>query len=524
MIDRRKFLVSSALCLGGVVLSDATAPVPAAWASDGPDAAAFSFDDLVARMKARAGQPYEAPPKVLPDQLSDLSYDEHRAIRYVPERALWRGAGLEYEMQAFHPGWLFDTPVEIVEVSGGAARPLHFTGADFEYRAPLDAAAMQTIDLPGVAGFRLHYPINRPDYFDELLAFLGASYFRALGRGNIYGLSARGLAIDTAAGRPEEFPRFSRFYLERPEPGQKHIRLWAELDSERVAGAYAFTVMPGVNTEIEVDARIFFRDRVERLGIAPLTSMYLFGENDRTGFDDYRPEVHDSDGLMMLRRSGERLWRPLLNPRALGLSFFYEESLLGFGLMQRDRDFDSYQDTEAHYERRPSLWIEPLDDWGAGHVMLAEIPSDREIHDNIAAFWIPATQPEAGSDLRFRYRMVWGSEPEPGFDLASVLRTRTGHAGTAASNIDPSQRKFVVEFQGEQLARAGGDAPVEPKFWCQNAHLLTQQLQWLDTGVWRFIFDLQREDDAKPVEMTLALTLNGRTITETWMYQWNQMV
>ncbi|MFN4011398.1 MAG: glucan biosynthesis protein [Pannonibacter sp.] len=530
MIDRRKFLVTSSLCLGALsgalprLAGSAKAQQQPAPPAAPPAAPAFSFDDMVERMRQSAQQGYQETVIGLPDKFAQLDYDQHRAIRFRSDRAIWRNDDLGYEVQAFHPGGLYTKPVQIFEIDGPVLREMHFTGADFEYREPLVAADYEAIDLPGVAGFRMHYPLNRPDYRDELIAFLGSSYFRALGKGSIYGLSARGLAIDTAAGRPEEFPRFTRFFVERPQPGQNIIRIYAEMESERVTGAYSFRITPGINTEVEVDARIFLRDSVERLGIAPLTSMYLYGENDKLGFDDYRPEVHDSDGLLILQQSGERQWRPLVNPRNLALSFFTAENPKGFGMLQRDRDFASYQDMEAHYERRPSLWIEPLDDWGRGHIMLAEIPSQKEIHDNIVAFWIPDTRAEAGSEYRFRYRMYWGREPEPGTDLAQVLHTRAGHGGTAASDYDNALRKFVVEFKGGPLTGVGSDAPLEPRLWVQNASVQNPVLQQIENGTWRYIFDLLREDAGRPSEMTLSLALNGKPVTETWMYQWNQTV
>ncbi|MBN9671570.1 glucan biosynthesis protein [Roseibium aggregatum] len=514
------FLTATALAVGALAGGAWTG---SAEASDGAPAEdqGFSFEALVRKMKDKASGAYDPHTPELPQKFLDLDYDQHRAIRFQPERAVWKDSGSNYRLQAFHPGWLYKESVELFEIVEGKARPIHFTGADFAYRKPLNPEEFEGIDLPGIAGFRLHHPLNTPDYFDELIAFVGASYFRALGKGDVYGLSARGLCIDTAIAGPEEFPRFTRFYLERPEKGAAELRLYAELESERVAGAYRFTVKPGLNTIVEVDAHIFLRGDVERLGIAPLTSMFLYGENDRLGFDDYRPEVHDNDGLLILRRNGQRLWRPLRNPDKLALSFFGERSPAGFGLLQRDREFDHFQDTEAQYQRRPSLWIEPVKGWGRGHVMLAEIPADKEIYDNIAAFWVPEGDAKAGSEHRFSYRMIWGREPEPGTELAQVISTSTGHGGTAASDADPNLRKFVVEFQGKALSELGADAPLKPRLTIQNGALKHKQLQRLEGGSWRVVLDVARENASQPVEFILALQLEDADITETWMYQWS---
>ncbi|MBA5778027.1 glucan biosynthesis protein [Stappia sp. F7233] len=522
-MDRRAFLALGSAVIGLVAGRKLMLGLPAQAAEADPgEGVDFSWEHLVERARAKAGEEYSDEPMPLPEVITDLDYDQHRAIRFRPDHALWRDRDTDFTLQAFHPGGLFDQPVAIHEVAGGKATRLRFASSDFEYRPPLDAAAFKDVTMPGVAGFRLHYPLNRTDYRDELIAFLGASYFRALGRGNVYGLSARGLAVDTAAGQQEEFPRFSTFYIERPQPGDRQMKIYAELDSPRVSGAYAFTISPGIETVIDVDARIFMRGDVTRLGIAPLTSMYLFGENDRIGFDDYRPEVHDSDGLAIRRESGERLWRPLMNPSRLALSFIGEVNPQGFGLIQRDRAFDNYLDTEADYERRPSLWIEPVGDWGRGTVMLAEIPSEKEIHDNIVAFWIPEARAKAGSEHSFRYRMTWASDVEGEDVLARVLRTRTGHGGTAASDPDPDHRKFVVEFAGGELENLGVESALEARIETGNADIRHQDLQKLgDSGRWRLVLDVMRADADKPVELRAALVLDGRPLSETWLYQWN---
>ncbi|MBO0344720.1 glucan biosynthesis protein [Roseibium sp. CAU 1637] len=531
MISRRLFLASTAAGFWSLLPNGAFHPLAAHAASetDASDAAgavatelpSFTFEALVETMQARAGEPYAPYDKPLPEALANLDYDHHRLIKFRRDRSLWSNTAADYQLQAFHPGWLFKEPVEVFEIIDGHAKPVTFSGADFEYLGALSDKGLEKMELPGAAGIRLLYPLNTPDNLDELIVFLGASYFRALGKGNTYGLSARGLAVNTAAGGAEEFPRFSRFYLRRPEEGQQEMLLWAELDSPSVTGAFQFRILPDINTQVEVDARLFVRNDIERLGIAPLTSMYLFGENDRTGFDDYRPEVHDSDGLLILREDGERLWRPLRNPSNLGLSFLGESNPQGFGLLQRDRKFDDYQDTEALYHKRPSLWIEPMGDWGQGSVMLAEIPSQLEVHDNIVAFWVPEAKAEAGSSFRFAYRMTWGAEPEPGTEKAQVVATRTGHGGASGlAETKATVRKFVVEFAGEQLAKIGAEEPLSAILSIQNGEQKTDHLQKLEGGGWRYVFDVQRNNADQPVEMHLVLKLNDKILTERWMYQW----
>lgn len=301
-MNRRSFLLSSAtsLLFASSSLTRPTSLFAAEAASDQEQP--FSFDALTQRMKDLAGEAYKAPKEDLPEAIAKLSYDQYRAIRFRPDHAVWKGQAL-FELQPFHMGWLYKVPVKLFQVEQGVAKPLVFTSADFEYRPPLDASKFQDLVMPGTAGFRLHYPLNRADVMDELVSFLGASYFRALGRDSLYGLSARGLAVDTATSDGEEFPRFSDFYIEKPASGAEEIKLYAALESESVTGAYAFRIVPGQNTIMDVTMRLFIRKDIERLGVAPMTSMFLFAENNHSAFDDYRGEVHDSDGLKVDRKS-----------------------------------------------------------------------------------------------------------------------------------------------------------------------------------------------------------------------------
>jgi glucans biosynthesis protein len=391
----------------------------------------FSFDSLTEEMKALAAQPY-APPVRTPSFLDELKYDDYRLINFRPERARWQDPESFFRLHAFSMGWLFKDPVLLFEVTGDQAVPIQVTTDDFVYLNDLATRIPPHAEMPGVAGFRLHHPLNRPDVWDELVAFLGASYFRALGRGNAYGLSARGLAVNSGLSTAEEFPRFSRFYIERPTGLRETITVYAALESESVTGAYRFVIIPGTETVMEVTARLFFRADVEQLGIAPLTSMFLFSEKNRADFDDYRPNVHDSDGLSIVQGDGDAVWRPLNNPPRLASSYLAENGIRSFGLHQRDRDFDSYQDASAHYERRPSLDVEPIGDWGRGVVRLVEIPTDLEVNDNIVAFWVPDGQVRAGESREFSYRLRWGAlERDPTDVRAYVLETRSGAGGVS---------------------------------------------------------------------------------------------
>lgn len=476
----------------------------------------FSFDALSEEMKALAAQPFVEPAPVT-DVVADLDYDDYRLVRFRPDRQRWKGEG-DWNLAAFPMGWLFKQPVILYEVKGNEAQEMRFSTEDFEYLNDLASRVPAMTDLSGVAGFRLHYPLNRPDVMDEVVAFIGASYFRALGQGSAYGLSARGLALNTASPAGEEFPSFTRFYLERTDAG---ITIYAALDSPSVTGAYRFVMHPGRETVMDVTARLHFRKDVEELGIAPLTSMFLFAEKSRTKFDDFRPNVHDSDGLRIERRSGEISWRPLNNPPRLSGSYFAEDTPKKFGLHQRNRDFANYQDAEAHYHRRPSVDVEPVGEWGRGFIRLVEIPSDLEANDNIVAYWVPEAKAKAGEAREFSYRLHWGDLPiEPGSELAFVQETRAGHGGYAGVEIREGSRKFVIDFKGGALERIGASAQIEPIVTVSNGTIESQVLQFIpEIGVWRLILDVAAEADAV-VELSAHLAGYDRKLSENWLYQW----
>jgi glucans biosynthesis protein len=519
-LTRRALL--GALPVSAVLLSTAAWPRAArAQEATAPAAAQqFSFDLLTAEMQALAAKPFAAPERV-PSFLDELKYDDYRLINFRADRARFATDDSFFRLQAFSMGWLFADPVLLFEVDGDTAVPMPISTDDFVYLNDLSTRIPAHAEMPGVAGFRLHHPLNRPDVWDELVAFLGASYFRALGRHNQYGLSARGLAVNSGLAMAEEFPRFTRFYIERPRDFRQTVTVYAALDSDSVTGAYRFVITPGDETEMEVTARLFFRNDIEQLGVAPLTSMFLFSEKNRADFDDFRPNVHDSDGLRIVRANGDIIWRPLNNPVRLAGSYFSEQNPRSFGLHQRDRDFESYQDPSAHYERRPSLDVEPIGDWGRGSVRLLEIPTDLEVNDNIVAFWVPDGQVRAGESREFAYRLRWGDlAHDDGDARAYVHETRSGEGGVSGVENTDGTRKFVVDFKGGLLATLGEGAEVKAVTTIANGEIVTQTLSPIaGTDVWRLVFDIAADPGAT-VELTAHLAGYGRKLTEAWAYQW----
>lgn len=485
-----------------------------ALAAPGLARAAFGFDDIAARASDLAVAPYKAPVSQLSAELRDLDYDAYRDIRFRPDHALWRADKLPFELMFFPTGRGFQDAVRVNTIEGNAVKRLEVDPGMFDYgRNKFDAAKLRGI---GFAGFRVHYPINRPGYRDEVAVFLGASYFRAVGKDQVYGLSARGLAVDTGAANGEEFPRFSEFWIERPRSGATTLTIYGLLDSKRVTGAYKFIVAPGTDTVMTVTARVFPRDASPMLGIAPLNTMFTFGEN-QPGHDDYRPEVHDSDGLSIQTGDGEWIWRPLVNPKRLLVTSFAATNPRGFGVMQRDRAPASYEDPEALYERRPSLWIEPIGAWGKGRVELVQIPTPDETNDNIVAYWVPDQAPVAAKPLDFSYRMRWQMAGQTPTGKGWVVQTRRGRGYVRQPDGDLN---FVVDFDGPALRALAADA--KPEAFVEvgaNAELRERNLfRNAVSGAWRMTVRVKRADATKPIEMRAAIKQAQNTLTETWSY------
>lgn len=488
------------------------------------DAEPFDFDVLTERMRQKAGEPFNAAVPELPKLFAGLDYDRYRKIQFDAQHARWIDNNSGFQVHAFPMGWLFKEPVGVFEVADGKALPFDFSNADFLFYDAAMKAEAEAEPFPGIAGMRINYPLNEAEKMDELVSFLGSSYFRALGRNNIYGLSARGLAINSWVSGPEEFPRFSNFWLERPTEG-KPLVMYASLEGPSVTGAYRFEIAPPSDSQqetiIDVAARLNFRADIGEVGIAPLTSMFLFAETNRSRFDDYRPQVHDSNGLIVERDGGEVFWRPLNNTEQLGNSYLWENSPRAFGLYQRDRDFETYQDAGAHYERRPSARIEPVGDWGQGHVRLVEAPSLLEAEDNIVAFWIPADPVKAGDAREFHYRLIWGDLlPRDDAPLAHVVETRAGQGGVSGVKNDAKLRKFVIDFAGGALKDMPADAKLDIVAKASAGEIVSSALSRIEAnGAWRLALDVMIEG-AGPVELSAHIVSSERTISETWLYQW----
>jgi glucans biosynthesis protein len=480
----------------------------------------FGFDDVRKLALEHARHEYRPTSDALPETLAKLSDEQYRNIRFRAASSLWHGQSL-FEVEFFHRGYRNRERVNLFEVGPeGVATALTYNPALYTFGA-LQKAPKAPANL-GYAGFRVHYPLQTPNYKDELISFLGASYFRVLGRNQHYGASVRGLAIDTGSQSGEEFPVFTDFWLVRPKQGERRLTIYALLDSRSVSGAFEFEVQPGSVTLVEVHNTLYLRRPIAKLGVAPLTSMFLYGsDNSGRRFDDSRPEVHDSDGLMAQTGQGQWLWRPLVNPRELRVNRFMDENPRGFGLIQRERAARQYTDPESQYETRPSYWVQPLGNWGKGGVELVEIPSDEEIHDNVVAYWVPSDAPPVGKPVSYHYLLsafLNSSEWPPG---GHVIATRSGNppSGEGRPHMPPGARRIVVEFAGGDLDSLAAAQPVKAEVSADNGHVESLAVQRTDAGTWRATI-IVTPRAKRAVDLHCFLTLYGEVLTETWTYQW----
>lgn len=486
----------------------------------------FGLDKVTARAKALADTPYVAPVSNLPDVFSKMQFADYMKIQPRRERFAWAELDTPFQLAFYHQGMQFSTPVKINEIVGGNVQEIPYDPGRFAF-GDLHFDREQTSKL-GWAGFRVTYPINQPGKDDEIMSVLGASYFRVIGKHQIYGLSGRGLAIDTGLPIAEEFPAFREFWIRRPTQQDRSITFYALLDSPRATGAYEFTLTPGDDTMLDVKARVFMRPggKPAALGVAPLTSMFLYGPNQPPPNYNFRPAIHDSNGLAIHTGDGEWIWRPLNNPQMVAISNFAVENPKGFGLLQRGRAFSRYEDLKDRYDLRPSAWIEPTNDWGKGHVRLVEIPTADETNDNIVALWAPETLPPPGQPMQFDYRMHWTMD-EPAImkdGLAYVWQTLRGTGERYQANLiraHDGTLAFLVDFKGQSLSDLPSGAPVTARVSANdNVEIVGSELQPNPAiNGWRLTYRVKVKDPTEVSELRAALELEGRSLTETWSFQ-----
>jgi len=516
-LSRRQVLGSGALL--AVAATGLVDPRPSIAQSAAPLGAPqpFDFEVLKQKAKALAAKAHVAPKPVAPGEIGKIDFDVVQKISFRAEKALWKDGPGPFPVRFFHVNKFNPLSVRINVLAGGLARRVPYSAQDFDYGSTgLDKK------IPGDIGFSGFRVMNGENEATDWLAFQGASYFRSAGQDNQYGASARGIAVNTSASTKEEFPLFTEFWLAEPNPDKREIVIYALLDGPSLTGAYKFIASRKSGAVMDVAAALYIRHDIARLGIAPLTSMYWYGENDRQFATDWRPEIHDNDGLDLWTGKGERIWRPLINPTSVQTNSFLDENPKGFGLMQRDRRFANYQDDGAFYNRRPSIWVEPLNDWGAGAVQLVEIPTRDEIHDNIVAYWTPKKPVKAGDEINIAYRLYWqNNHPHPPTDIARVVATRIGHGGVPGSpaSTDKDSWKFVIDFVGGPLSAMAPRFDLKPEVNVSRGKVTNAYVvKVVGTDQWRVAFDVHAPGKQQ-IDLRCYLRHEGMTLTETWLYQ-----
>ena len=522
-LDRRQILagVAAAGVAANLPLRRAEAAASRLGPALGP-AEPFSFDALKQRAAALAKTAWVDEDPIAKEIVQQIDYDAYQKIRFRPDMSIMLDADKQLPIQLFHLGQFTSRPVRIHLVRNGQAQEIVYSANLFE--TPVGHPARDLPDNIGFAGFR----VMAPDLKTDWIAFLGASYFRSSGPFNQYGLSARGLAIDTGLSTPEEFPRFIEFWLDEVPVHGDTMVVYALLDSPSVTGAYRITARRETDgrgvarVDQEIECELYARADITRLGIAPFSSMYWYGEADRPQAVDWRPEIHDSDGLAIWTGSGERIWRPLNNPPRVMTNTFIDKDVRGFGLLQRDRNLVHYLDDSVFYERRASSWIEPIEPFGEGEVHLLEIPTDDEIHDNIAAYWWPREPLKAGTSRRFHYWLRWLDDIPFPTSLARATATWTGIGGRPGQARPKGVRKFVVDFKGPVLKDIGRDDGVEIIVTASRGEITNAYTHPVvdQREHWRAFFDIDVSGGEDPVDMRLYLRRGEDALTETWVYQY----
>ena len=489
-----------------------------------PTCFAFGFEDVANKARSLVEQEYQPPETNTTPALRELEYEQYAQIQYRMDQAIWREEGLPFQLSFFHEGMHYVSAVEMNIVDDNGVHEIPFNADDFHY----GDVKLNEKDLEGLgfAGFRIHYPINAPNVFDEIMVFQGASYFRVVGKNQIYGLSGRGLAIDTETPSGEEFPNFREFWVVKPEPGSQSLTVFALLDSPSATGAFRFVLDPGVDTMVDVKSRIFLREPVKKLGIAPLTSMFLFGPSQPSPTLNFRPAIHDSNGLLIHGGESGWVWRPLVNPPNVEVSNQHVDELKGFGLLQRSHAFHDYEDLVDRYDLRPSAWIEPQGNWGPGSVELLEIPTPNETNDNIVAFWKPDEMPRVGEPVDFNYRIYWTMNESKYHDpaLSWVDSTMRSQGEVRQNNLirEPDgSLAFVIDFKGPGLESLAPD--IQPTAIIDvgdNGKLVESRVvRNVAEGGWRVILRVKRDDSAQPLEIRTHLEESSQRLSETWFYR-----
>ncbi len=480
--------------------------------------AGFTFENVIQKAKVLAKAPYQAPQPVT-KFMREISYDDFQGIRFNPDRSLWRKNQSNFQVMFLVPGLQYTHPVTLNVIEAEGPRALSFRKDDFAFADP-EVEKRVPADV-GLAGFKLTFPLNQKNEQNQFLVFAGASYFRGVGKENVFGLSGRGLAIDTGLPSGEEFPTFREFWLVRPSPDAKDMVIYGLLDSTSLSGAYQFTIFPGNPTKIKVKTQLFPRKDIQLLGVAPLTSMFFYGENTPRPTGEWRREVHDSDGLQIHDGfSDEWIWRPLLNPGTLEMDYFSTRKIQGFGLLQRDGKFSNYEDLGARYDKRPNAWVEAQGEWEQGNVVFVQLPTADETNDNIVAFWTPKAPATPKTPLSLAYDVSFGNADIPQNPMGTVVNTFIGDGNRIGGGKAPHAYRVIVDFVGGRLSKLASNAPINGQVVAlDDGEILEHFVEYHEQMKgWRLSI-LAKPSPRHQLHLRAFLSNEKTTLTETWTYR-----
>ncbi len=500
--------------LFGPVIFCTTLVGASAWAAEtvAGSGQEMNLERLTEHALMLAQSPYNADAREVPDFLNELGYDQYRDLQYRLEQTLWHDQGLPFELSFFHPGYLYRKSVAMNVIdTDDRSSPLPFSTDLFDY-GPQSPLIDQIPDDIGFSGFKIWQRTDNQQ-LQRIGLFQGASYLRAVSSFNEYGLSARGLAINTTSPAPEEFPDFTEFWLQQPMPGDQEFVFLGLAEGPSVVAAYRFVLHPGTPVRLQVEGRLVLRQPVEELGLAPFSSMFWYGENSAHRPADFRPEVHDSDGLF-IETQQESFWRPLSNPTRTRTDSLPGDDLKAYGLVQRDRNFEHYQDIEARYHLRPDAWIVPGKGMQEGTLRLLEIETPHEYADNIALVWVPAQTPVPGEVFNYSYDLYFGERSESA--IAMVAATRYGESLRGDGSIE-----FVVDFEGGPLTGLSEDSELEIKSDIDGGDFIWQNIRknpFNDT--WRLNLRVMPHDNIESIRLSAHLKQADQRLSTTWRYWW----
>jgi periplasmic glucans biosynthesis protein len=513
-LSRRDLLAGAAM----TVMASTAGPTSAQTNAEGPVALAlasigdgqpFEFSKLQAVARILAQRPYQPPVNDLPAAFGNMPYDQYVTIRAQPQAVLWANENRGFTVEPLHRGYAFLPATQLFTIEDGVVRRVAFDSGKFDYGRVTPPPV--GLDL-GFSGFRLAFGQERTQLVS---IFQGPSFYRALALGQNFGAIARGIILKPGDQKGEEVPQVRGYWLERPPQGADTLIINVLYDAESVTVAARMTVRPGEMTLIDHETSIFARQAIEHFGVGCVMASYLYAPQSRRQFDEVRPAVHEASGLQMVTGAGEAIYRPLSNPAVLQVSAFVDDNPKGFGLVQRDRDPAHFMDDDQRFERRPSVWVEPLGEWGPGTVQLLEIPSDSEVNDNVISYWRPRRGLAAGAEMTVGYRQYWGWTPPHRMPLAHVIRIRQGRVGQQGR-----RRRFVLDFHGDDLADAAIVAGLKPLVSATPGTIQNVRLSpFPEIRQARVSFDLDPGAEVLS-ELRLVLESGGRPVTETWLNRW----